>query len=202
MDKIILIGGGGHCRSVIDAAESVGLRIAGVLERPGSESGAFDYPVLGCDDDIELFAPDHRFIVTLGSIADPSRRVALANLVCKAGGRFATVAASTARVSPHARVGEGTVVLHHALVNAGADVGSNCIVNSGAIVEHDCQVGDFTHISTNATVNGGCRIGRRCFIGSGTVVAQGVTIADDVVVGAGSLVLHDIESAGVYYGKI
>lgn len=202
MDKLILIGGGGHCRSVIDAAESVGLRITGVLERPGAESDACSYPVVGCDDDIPRLVADHSFIISLGSIADPSRRVAIARLVEEAGGQFARVVASTARLSPHAQLGPGSVLLHHALVNAGAEVGSNCIINSGAIVEHDVKVGDFTHVSTHATVNGGCRIGRRCFIGSATVIAQGVEIPDDTVIGAGSLVLHSITRPGKYFGTI
>ncbi|MDE5929855.1 MAG: acetyltransferase, partial [Muribaculaceae bacterium] len=199
---IILIGGGGHCRSVIDAAESAGLCIAGVLERPGAQSGTCLCPLLGCDDDIPRLAAAHSFVITLGSITDPSRRMALSALVKDAGGRLASIVASTARVSPHARIGEGSVVLHHALVNACATVGDNCIINSGAIVEHDCRIGDFTHISTNATVNGGCRIGDRCFIGSGSVIAQGIEIADDVIIGAGSLVLHNISSPGKYHGII
>lgn len=199
---ILLIGGGGHCRSVAEAAESAGLHVTGVVERSGVQSGALWYPVAGCDEDIPALAPGHSFVITLGSIVSPARRMALARMVEEAGGRFATVVASTARVSPHASVGEGTVVLHMALVNAGAAVGRHCIINSGAVVEHDCQVGDFTHISTHTTVNGGCKIGSGCFIGSGTVVAHGVEIADGTVVGAGSLVLHSIVESGKYYGII
>ena len=98
---IILIGGGGHCRSVADAAESVGLHIAGVIERPGVQSDTLSYPVVGCDDDIaSLAAAGYNFVVTLGSISDPSRRVALAAALEAAGGRAVTVVAATGRCMP------------------------------------------------------------------------------------------------------
>ena len=71
-----------------DAAESVGLHIAGVIERPGVQSDTLSYPVVGCDDDIaSLAAAGYNFVVTLGSISDPSRRVALAAALEAAGGQ-------------------------------------------------------------------------------------------------------------------
>lgn len=198
---LILIGGGGHCRSVIDAAESAGMTIAGILDAPSLKgTSCLGYPVVGTDDDIPLLAADHDFIVTLGSVADPSRRIALHKIVEAAGGSLAKVIASTARVSSHASLGDGTVVLHQATVNAGARVGSGCIINTASNIEHDVTVGDYCHVSTGAMVNGGCSMGARCFIGSGAVIIHGVSIAPGTVIGAGATVCSDIDIPGVYVG--
>lgn len=200
--SIILIGGGGHCRSVIEAAESAGVSIAGILDAcdmHGKEISG--YRVTGTDEDIPVLAGDHDFIITVGQIESPDIRRRIAERMEKANGRPSVIIASGAIVSRHASVGEGTVVLHHALVNSGARIGRHCIINSGAIIEHDVETGDFCHISTGVIINGQCRIGAGTFIGSGSVVRNGITICAGSVIGAGSVVVHDITEAGVYYGN-
>lgn len=202
MDKeLILIGGGGHCRSVIDAAVSAGMKIRGVLdmsERIGTMVSG--YPVIGTDEDIPSFVNDCEFVITLGAIENPVPRERLHERVKEAGGTLSRVVASTAFVSPHAKIGEGSVVLHQAVVNSSAVVGDSVIINTGAIVEHDSKVGDYTHVSTGAKINGACCVGRRCFIGSGATLVQCTNVGDDVFVGAGSLVAKDALSAGSYIG--
>ena len=203
MKPLILIGAGGHCRSVIEAAESSGRRIAGILDRKDAAAPeVLGYPVLGCDDDIPAYVGECEFVVTLGMVKSASRRVALHQLVRAAGGTLATVVASTAVVSGHARLGAGTVVLHHAVVNAGACVGEGCIVNTAAVVEHDVTVGDYCHISTGAIVNGGSAVGPRCMVGSHATVVQGVKICGDTVIGAAATVLGPVEVPGVYVGLV
>lgn len=197
----VLVGAGGHCRSVIEAAESAGVKVAGVLERPGGETSVLDIPVIGTDDDMARLAPDHEFIITLGNVGLPVHRRRLAAALEAAGCRpAAPLIAAGARVSRHASLGRGTVVLHNAVVNAAAGVGDHCIVNTGAVVEHDAVLGDFVHLSTGAIVNGGARIGSGCMIGSGAIVLQGVSICDDCIIGAGAVVTRPIAVPGTYVG--
>lgn len=199
---IILVGGGGHCRSVIEAAESVRIPIAGVIDLPSeANSTVLGYPVIGCDDDIPRFVEKYSFIVTLGFIDRAERRVALHGLIEAAGGELATVVASTARVSRHAAIAPGTVVMHGAVVNAGARIGRGAIINTLAAVEHDATVGDFTHVSTGAMVNGQCSVGSRCFIGSNVTLFNGVSVADDIIVSGGSVVRKSLRLPGVYAGS-
>lgn len=201
MKELILVGGGGHCRSVIEAAESCGRKIRGILDLPqfiGNE--VCGYPVVGSDDDIDKYVDDCEFIVTLGSIENSVPRQKLHSKIKEAGGTLATVVASTAYVSRRATIGQGTVILHQAVVNSMAKVGESVIVNSGAIVEHDAEVGELTHISTGAKVNGGCKVGRRCFVGSGAVMVQGIAMGDDVFLGAGSLLAKNADAPGTYVG--
>lgn len=201
MKPLILIGGGGHCKSVIEAAESIGYKITGIIDMPqylGSE--CLGYNVIGNDNDIPKFVDECEFIVTLGFIKNPEPRIRLHELVKKSGGKFATIIASTAHVSKHAEIGYGTVVLHNATVNAGANIGTGCIINTSANIEHDTIIGDYCHVSTGAMVNGDCKIGDNCFIGSGTVVANSINITDNCTIGAGSVVISDILEKDVYIG--
>lgn len=200
--NLILLGGGGHCKSVIEVAESAGYNILGVLDRP-EEVGkqVLDYKIIGTDDDIPQYVNKAEFVITVGFIKNPAIRIKLYNKVKEAGGKLATIIASTAHVSKYATIGDGTVVMHNAFVNAGAQIGYNVILNTFSNIEHDAIVGDQCHISTGAMVNGDCKVGNNVFIGSQSVLANGVTIGDDIVIGAGSVVRKRIERKGIYAGN-
>ncbi|HEX2533807.1 MAG TPA: acetyltransferase [Chitinophagaceae bacterium] len=204
MDKsLVLVGGGGHCRSCIDVIESSGTwRIRGILDRdlpPGSD--VLGYPVLGSDEAIAGLADENHFLITVGQVKQARARVQLFESVVRAGGIPALVLAASARLAKGAAAGNGTIIMHGALLNAGAQVGANCILNTFSLIEHDCRIGDHTHISTGAIVNGGCSVGSRVFIGSGAVLAHGVSITDDTVIGAGSVVIRSVSEPGVYAGN-
>lgn len=200
--NLILLGGGGHCKSVIDVAESAGYTILGILDiHENIGKSVLDYKVIGTDDDIHKYVGKAEFVITVGFIKNPAIRIKLYNKVKDAGGTFATVVASTARVSKYASIGEGTVVMHHAMVNAGAKIGYNCIINTFANIEHNAVVGNQCHISTGAMINGDCKIGERCFIGSQSVLANGIGVGDDIIVGAGSVVRKNLREKGIYSGN-
>lgn len=201
--SLILIGGGGHCKSVIEVAESTGYEIKGILDMP-DEVGKEVLPghkVIGTDDEIPQYVEECDFIITVGFIKNPALRIKLYNKVKAAGGRLATIIASTAHVSKYAELGEGTVIMHHAFVNAGAKIGDNCIINTFVNIEHDAEVGNQCHISTGTMVNGECKIGENCFIGSQSVCANCIEIASDIIVGAGSVVRKSIRVKGIYAGN-
>lgn len=200
--QLILIGGGGHCKSVIDVAECAGYNILGILERP-EEVGknVLDYKVIGTDDDMAKYADQAEFIVTVGQIKSPDLRIKLHKMLVDAGCRLATIIAPTAHVSKFATIGEGTVVMHQAVVNTDAMIGKGCIINTFANIEHDAVIGDHCHISTGTMINGECKVGDRCFIGSQSVLSNCITVGDDIIVGAGSFVRKSIIEKGIYSGN-
>lgn len=186
---LILLGGGGHCKSVIDVAESAGYTILGVLDKPelvGTK--VLGYEIIGTDDDIPLYVDKAEFLITVGQIKSPAIRKKLALLVMRAGGKFATVIASDAYVSKYAQIGKGTVVMHKAIVNADACIGEHCIINTMANIEHEVQIGGFCHVSTGVMVNGNCVIGDEVFIGSGSVLYNGISVVNNAIIPAGSIV--------------
>ena len=186
---------------MIEAAESAGRTIAGILDLPDYyNKECLGYKIIGNDRDIKKYAEDNEFIITLGFIDSALNRIKINDLIEESGGKLATVIAKTANVSKYARVGEGTVILHNACVNAGAVIGRNCIINTASNIEHDSHIGDFCHISTGVMVNGGCEIGGSTFIGSGGIIVQGVKICENVIVGAGGVVIKDIIEEGTYAG--
>jgi sugar O-acyltransferase (sialic acid O-acetyltransferase NeuD family) len=189
-EKIILIGGGGHCKACIDVIEREGrFTIAGIVDMPEKKQlQVLGYPVIGTDADLaELIESFPNVLITLGHIKSPARRTALFQCARQMGARFPLIQSPLAYVSPHARVAEGTIVMHHALINAGARVGRNCIINTRALVEHDAVIEDYCHVSTGAVVNGGVTIGSGSFFGSGAVSEEYASIPANSSIHANSL---------------
>ena len=202
MKLLILVGGGGHCKSVIDVAESAGYTILGILDMPEMVGASvLGYPVLGTDDDIPNYVDKAEFIITVGHIKNNTVRKKIAMRIENAGGKLTTIVASDAYVSRYATLGEGTVIMHKAFVNADAKVGQNCIINTMANIEHDAVIGDFCHISTGVMVNGGANIGNDTFVGSQSIVNQGVKIKMGGVISSLSVVNKDITEKGLYAGS-
>ncbi len=207
MKKLVLLGGGGHCESVIEVIESLPeeYSIVGILDvsyREDKAQNVLGYPLLGTDYLVEKYREEGcSFVITTGQIKSSAIRQKLFNHVVQLNGDLPTIVARTAYVSKHSCLGVGTVVMHNAFVNSNVKVGKCGIINTKATIEHGCRVGDFCHISTGSIPNGQVSIGNNCFIGSNTVVANNITICDDVIIAAGSQVLKDIDRSGIYIGN-
>lgn len=198
---LILVGGGGHCKAVIDVAESAGYNILGVLDKPEEVGNdVLAYKVIGTDDDIPKYVNDAEFIITVGQINNCNIRKKIDQLIKNAGGRLATIIANDAYVSKYSSVGSGSVIMHKAFVNADAHIGENVILNTMANVGHDVRIGDFCHISTGVMICGNATIGNEVFIGSQSVVNQGVDICNNVVLSSMSVSNKNIVEPGVYVG--
>ena len=190
MSKIILIGGGGHCKSAIDVIEQEArFKITGIIDKPellGSK--ILGYPVIGSDFDLESLAKKYQnALVTVGQIKSALLRIKLFDLAIKAKFSLPCIISPNAYVSKHSKIGNGTVIMHNAILNANASIGDNCIINSKALIEHDCLIADHCHISTNAIINGGVKIGSGCFIGSNVTTKDNITIKKNSFINAGSL---------------
>ncbi|GAB6034250.1 acetyltransferase [Galenea microaerophila] len=206
MNKLLLIGGGGHCRSCVEVIQAERKwQIAGIVEADAQQevSHCLGVRVVGYDRDLpQLLMQTPHCLLTVGQVKSATLRKQLFQTLQDLGAQFPVIYSPLAYVAASAKVGEGSIVMHQALVNAQAKIGMNCIINSQALVEHDVVIGNHTHVSTGAKVNGGVQIGEDCLIGSGTVIKQGVKIADKVIVGAGSLVLQHILQPGIYTGVV
>jgi sugar O-acyltransferase (sialic acid O-acetyltransferase NeuD family) len=187
--EILLIGGGGHCKSVIDVIEQENkYKIVGIIDKKELiGQRILGYKVIGCDDNLsELFQKYKCAIVTLGQIKSNSLRVKLFNTLKKIGYKLPIIVSPLAYVSKYAKIKYGTVIMHQALVNANAKIGKNCIINTKTLIEHDVIIEDNCHISTGAIINGGVIVKENTFIGSNATSKEYIEI--NSFVKAGSLV--------------
>lgn len=192
MKPLLLIGCGGHARSVIDLVESTGkwklIGLIGYPEQVGSL--ILGYRVIGSDADlVKLRDTCGHALLAVGQIGAASQRLVLAQSLVQFDFESPTIISPHAVVSNHAKVGFGTTIGHNVIVNAAAGVGAHCIINSAALIEHDVVIGDHCHISTGALINGGVNIGNGSFVGSGAMLREGLVIPPKTVISAGKRVM-------------
>ncbi len=190
MQKLILLGGGGHCKACIEVIEQEDkYKITGILDSEeliGQK--ILGYEIIGTDAEISrLVQEKHAFLITVGQIKTSAVRKKLFSLLHENRAQVATVVSPRAYVSKYADIGEGTIIMHDALVNAAASIGENCIINTKALIEHDAVIEDFCHISTSSVINGGVLVKEGSFFGSNAVSKEYVETDNDAFIKAGTV---------------
>lgn len=191
MKNLILIGAGGHAKSCIDVIEAQGeYNIVGLIDfKEKVGESLLGYPIIDCDENLpKHIIETNYFLITLGQIKSAQRRKEIYEYAKSFGAKFATVISPRAYVSKHAKIGEGTIIMHDTLLNAGVEVGENCIINTKALLEHDVKVSNHCHISTGAILNGDVKVKDESFVGSNSTIVQGVEVLEKSFIKAGSLV--------------
>jgi UDP-perosamine 4-acetyltransferase len=203
VSPIVVIGGGGHAKVILEILEVMGLPVAGFTDAkvaPGSRWRTF--PCLGNDDVLhEVFAQGARHaIIALG---DNKLRLALARRVVDLGFELVTARHPSAIVSPSARLGLGVALMAGVVLNADVSVGDNVVVNTGATVDHDGQVGDGAHLAPGSHLAGFVSVGRGALVGVGSTVGRGrpLAIGDWAVVGSGAVVIEDVAPGSMVVGN-
>ena len=202
--KIVLVGAGGHCKSVLDSLKKISKYDEIVITDPKVPAGSY---VMGCEvvggDDIlpDLFRKGYReAFITVGSIKNTSIRRRLYNALFELGFSFPSIIDPSANVAGDTVISDGVFVGKNAIVNSGSKIDKFSIINTGAIVEHDCLVGEFSHISVSAVVCGDCRLCENVFIGANATIIQCIRIGENSVIGAGSTILSNVHENSVVNG--
>ena len=202
---MVIIGAGGHARSVLWALRSTGEHeLIAVTDpdraRHGSEVDGV--VIAGGDDRLADLRSEgvEGAALGVGGTGDNGPRRRLFEMLSELGFALPCIVHAHAAVADRSALGRGTVVLAGAVVGPGASVGEDVIVNTGALLEHDTVVGDHAHVASGAALAGGARIGQDAHIGAGAVVLEGVHVGPGALVGAGAVVLENVASGTVVVG--
>lgn len=200
---LLLIGGGGHCRSVADSILSTGTyNKIGIIDVDKNAS-VMGIKVVGTDGDLQALFQDgwsHAFI-TIGSIGNTDLRSRLYDLVKSIGYIVPSVVDSSAVIAKDVIIREGTFIGKRVVINSRSEIGQCAILNTGAIIEHDCNIGEFVHVSPGTTICGQVSVGNGTHIGAGSVIRQSISIGAGSLIGAGSVVVKDIPENVKAYGN-
>jgi UDP-N-acetylbacillosamine N-acetyltransferase len=194
--QLIVLGFGGHARSVADVAVAIGYKSLVFVDEQARKGEMFlGFPVL------KSFTPSYDDVwhAFPASGKDFVRQTQIA-LIQQNSWQLVSLIAPSATLGLGCSVGDGVFVGQQAHIGPMASIEEGCIINTGAVVEHEAVVGDYCHVSINAVIAGRARIGSKVFIGAGATVLDGLSIAEGVTIGGGCLVNHSILEAGVYVG--
>lgn len=204
-NKILLIGGGGHCHSVLDSLLQLDVYsdIGIVDTKENIGKSILSNEIIGTDDDLyNLYKEGYKdAFVTVGSIGNTELRRRLFHLIEMVGYNIPNIIDPSSVVSVNARLGNGIFIGKNVTINTGVEINEGAIINTGSIIEHDCKINKFVHISPGVVLCGDVIIGENTHIGANSIVKQQVSIERDSIIGMGSVVLNNIAENSIAYGN-
>lgn len=203
--RLLLLGGGGHCKSIIDSLlDNNEFEKIGIIEKVGNSHESINgIPVVGCDDDLAQLKNDGYTdaFISLGSVGNTQNRRMLFNLISSLGFSIPNIIDRSATVSSSTVLAKGIFIGKHVVINADSRISDCTIINSSSVIEHDCMIGEYVHISPGAIICGEVSVEANTHIGAGSVVKQQIRIGQNVMIGMGSIVLNDVPDNSKAYGN-
>lgn len=193
LNKVIVIGAGGHARVIADIIQQSGDVVLGFLD-DNVKGMVMGLPVLGKIDGALNYNNETSFVIGIGDNKIRKRIAEQYHL------NWYTAIHPAAVVASDTVIKEGTVLMAGAILNTGAHIGRHCIINTSAVIEHDNNIADYVHVSPHATLCGTVSIGKLTHIGSGATIINNLSVTHDSIIGAGAVVVNDIRKPGTYIG--
>lgn len=197
MKNLIIMGAGGHGRVVADIAQKLGVyqSIAFLEDRDVETSMGF--PVLGRLDEVDKYIDNSDIFVALGN---SQLREEIMEKLLTMGATIPTLIHPSAIIGACVEIGTGTAIMAGVVINPCVTIGKGVIVNTCASIDHDCVVGEYCHIAVGVRLAGTVRLEPRVWLGAGSTVKNNVTICAGCTIGAGAVVIDDIDTKGTYIG--
>jgi len=196
----IVLGAGGHAKVVIDMLETLDYIILGVSDQSFAIglSGALDVPLLGNDLVIMDMNPaDIYLAMGIGSIGNTINRIKIFDKFSAANFIFPALIHSSAVVSSHVCIGDGSQIMAGAVIQTHTSIGKNCIINTNASIDHDCEIANGVHIAPGSVLSGDVHVGNGVHIGTGAKIINSINIGDGAIIGAGAIVLKDVPAGTI-----
>jgi len=200
---VIILGGGGHAKVLIEALRVAGVTILGIADADPAKRNTFvmGIAVLGDDTVLERHAPGSVLLVNgLGSVERPTKRAVIFDAFVAKGYSFATVIHPSAVIAADVTMEQGVQVMAGAVIQPGCDIGANTIVNTRVTVDHDCNLAKHVHLAPGVVLSGDVTVGEGTHIGAGATIIQGIRVGARVLIGAGSLVTKNMPDGVAAYG--
>ncbi|MCF0065336.1 acetyltransferase [Dyadobacter chenwenxiniae] len=190
---MLIYGAGGHAKVIVSLLRDSGVEVAAIFD---------DDPVGKVLGNLFISGPydrnvyeDQQLILAIGDNFIRKKHA------LQVSHRFANAFHSSSLIERNVPFGLGNVVLHRAVIQTDSIIGNHCIVNTGALVDHECKISDFVHISPGSVLCGNVTVGECTLIGAGSVVVPNVVIGKNCIIGAGSVVTKDIPDGAIARGN-
>ncbi|EOG9651505.1 UDP-N-acetylbacillosamine N-acetyltransferase [Campylobacter upsaliensis] len=183
--KIYIYGAGGHGLVCADVAFNMGYEEVIFLD---------DYKGLQFNKELEKF---DIFI----SIGTNEIRAKISQKVEQYGFNIVNLIHKSAIISPSAKIAKsGVLIMPKVVINAKANIGKGVILNTACVIEHECEIGDFSHISVGAKCAGNVKVGKLCFMGINSAILPNLSLCEGSVLGGGALLAKNALKQGIYVG--
>lgn len=196
--NLLIVGAGGHGRVVADIALKMNKwRKIFFLDDNENIKVSMGIEVIGKTTDIKKYIDSYDIVVGIGN--NKIREKIQTDLEIT-GASIPKLIHPQAIIGTDVKLGIGTVVMAGSIINSSTKIGKGCIINTGCTIDHDCEIEDYVHISPGAHIAGSVKIGKGSWLGIGCIVSNNINITRNSQIGAGGVVVKDINEPGIYIG--
>ncbi|MFN4146657.1 MAG: acetyltransferase [Runella sp.] len=190
---MLLYGASGHAKVIISCLNASGIAVSQIFDDDLTKKDLWGIPVVG------VYTPniaiDEPLIISIGNNAIREK------VAASIRHWFGVALHPKALIDDSVKIGEGSVILHGAVVQADTQIGKHVIINTLSSVDHDCVIEDFVHIAPRATLCGSISVGKGTLIGAGAVITPNLRIGKGCLIAAGSVVTKNIPDYAVVRGN-
>lgn len=191
MNRVIILGNGGHAICCYDTALSMGLEVIGFNDPYKKEGGLSDLGVKHIEE--QDLPKEIELINGLGILPRAkNKRLELFNTFKEKSYRFKTLIHTKSIVARNVKLEEGVQIFAGCIIQPGVSIGENTILNTGSQVDHHSNIGAHCHISPGATICGNVNIGNNSIVGANASVIQNINIGSNCIIASGSTVYKSV----------
>jgi sugar O-acyltransferase (sialic acid O-acetyltransferase NeuD family) len=199
MDSVIMIGYSGHGYVAADIMRASGLSIIGYCDAAVKDKNPFGLKYLGRENEL---TPEQLSVCSFFvAIGDNRIRRKVYDFIQSLGGQFTNAIHPQAILASTVSLKEMVMIAAGACINPLVELGSGVICNTSCSIDHECIVGDFSHIGPGAVLCGNVEVGESSFIGAGSVIRQGIKIGNNCMIGAGAVIVKDVPDGALVIGN-
>ena len=204
MKDLVIIGAGDTGRELIDLVERINYtnpqwNVIGFVDDNVELEGKIieGYPVLG---NVEWLNDIEEEIFAICSISNGQIKKQVVEKIINRNVQWATLVDPDVKFFKGSCCGEGSIIYSGVVLAIYATVGKHNYLSLNCTIGHDSKIGDYCCMFPGGNVSGKVTADECVDFGTGTKVIQGKHICKNVTLGAGSVVVKDIEEPGTYVG--
>jgi len=186
---VAIVGYSGHSYVIIDILLSAGRMVFAYCDQEEKKFNPFHLKYLGRETEMIHRLKSFDYFLCIGN--NGIREKVYGQLKKLIGDPINAIHPG-AVISASVKMEDGVMIAANATINPLAYIGKGVIVNTSSSIDHECVIGDFSHIAPGAVLCGNVKVGKGTFVGANSVITQGINIGNNVMIGAGTVVIRDI----------
>ena len=195
---VAIIGYSGHSYVIIDILLSAGRLVTAYCDNEEKIVNPYHLDYLGKESQIVHKLKNYDYFACIG---DNNIRERIQKNLTQFLGKPINAIHPSAVISASVKMGDGVMIAANSTLNPLVEIGTGVICNTSTSIDHECVIGDFSHIAPGAVLCGNVIVGKNSFIGANSVIKQGIKIGDNVIIGAGTVVVKDIPDGATVVGN-
>jgi len=196
--SLVIIGSGGHAKSVANVAKSCGYKVLAFVDDKNAGTNLLNIPIINSNETIKKYS-DQNFFIAIGNNA--TRKLVSKEYKSKLPqANFPSIIHKSSVIGIDCVIGEGTILMAFSHIGPDSKIGKFCIINTSSSIDHDCNIRDFTSIAPGVVTGGNVNVGSQSALGIGAIIKHGIDIGNNTVVGANSFVNKNVGNSVVAFG--